>query len=94
MVYMKAGQIKMTSTILRKWGNSVGIRIPQSDLTEANLSVGDTLDIRVSKTGKLILSKNESPRTGWLDQFNSVTELDQLLMDNLENNFDEKDWTW
>jgi len=45
------------STAIAKWGNAVGLRIPQPYLRQLGLSVGDTVEIEISQK-KMIVSKS------------------------------------
>jgi antitoxin MazE len=83
-------------TKLIRIGNSKGIRIPkpileQSDLTdEVELIVGDN---------EIILRSISSPRKGWDKAFQSMAEnTDDTLLDTnaheLNNEWDENEWTW
>lgn len=45
----------MITTHIRKWGNSLAIRFPQSILAQLNLQVDGEVEINVEK-GRLILS--------------------------------------
>ena len=45
-----------TKTIIRRWGNSQGIRIPKELLREAGISLNEILDITASN-GIIMLSK-------------------------------------
>ena len=71
--------------ILRKWGNSIGLRIPAGLMAELNLSESSTVDLRV-EDGKLIVSPTDQKRK-WkyslVDLLAGVTE---------ENIHPETDW--
>ena len=43
-------------TQVKTWGNSQGIRIPKEVLQEADISINDVLDVRVSN-GVIMLAK-------------------------------------
>jgi antitoxin MazE len=43
------------TTKVQKWGNSQGLRLPRHILEDANLSVGDNVDI-TAKDGVIIIS--------------------------------------
>ena len=45
-------------TILRQWGNSVGVRIPKEALRDSNLQLNDDLEI-VTFNGGLTLQKKD-----------------------------------
>lgn len=71
--------------ILRKWGNSIGLRIPTGLMAELNLSENSTVDIRV-EDGKLIVSPKQQRRK-W------KYSLDELLAGVTEENIHpETDW--
>ena len=44
------------STKIQRWGNSQGVRIPKSVLTEARLQVGDHVDVR-AVDGALVVTR-------------------------------------
>lgn len=50
----------MTTTYVRKWGNSLAIRIPQSLLAQLNLQADGQVEIRLEE-GRLILSPVKKP---------------------------------
>ena len=57
---------------VRKLGNSAGVIIPKSLLTELRLSAGDTVDMRL-EDGRLILVRVEpSKRAGWAEASRAV----------------------
>ena len=86
----------MTKVTVTKWGNSCGVRIPASELKAANIQVGDQLEIKAGAKGVLKLVSTKKVRDGWFDAFNKVADLggDKPLIEDLENDFDEGDWTW
>lgn len=43
-----------TSTQIAKWGNSLGLRLPRSVVTEAQLDAGDTVTVSV-KDGAIVV---------------------------------------
>lgn len=51
----------MISTI-SKWGNSLGIRIPQNVLHATHLTDGDRIHITAQSDGSILITKDE-PRT-------------------------------
>jgi len=71
--------------ILRKWGNSLGLRIPAGLLAELGLTENATVDLRV-QDGNLILIPGQ-PKRKWKyaleDLLSGVTE------DNIHS---ETDW--
>lgn len=50
----------MNTTKLKKWGNSQGILFPKAILKQTQLSVGDSVSIRVQ--GDEIIIKKETPK--------------------------------
>ena len=85
----------MSTVVLAKWGNSIGIRIPSSLIKEAHLSPGETLTITANKKGGLTLVPLKNSQKGWTEQFNAIADAqqDNSLID-LPNEFDEEEWTW
>lgn len=70
--------------ILRKWGNSVGLRIPSGLLAELDLAVSSTVDLLV-ENGKLIIV----PRREKVWKYS----IEQLLSGVTEENMHpETDW--
>jgi antitoxin MazE len=71
--------------MLRKWGNSIGLRIPAGLLAELGLSENSTVDLRV-EDGKLIVAPRRRGRR-W------KYSLDELLAGVTEDNVHpETDW--
>lgn len=85
----------MSTVVLCKWGNSVGIRIPSAILKEIHLSPGTVLDMTVNKKGGVTLVPLKHQQKGWTEQFNAIADAgdDALLMD-VTNTFDDEEWTW
>jgi antitoxin component of MazEF toxin-antitoxin module len=85
----------MSTVILNKWGNSMGIRIPATIIKEAHLAPGEELTITVNKKGSVVLMPVKNPQAGWTEKFNAIADTDQsdALID-LPNAFDEDEWTW
>ncbi len=66
---------------MRKWGNSIGVRIPAGILTELNLSAEKKVDLR-SEAGRIIIEPIiDSQET--LEQL-----LGQITPDNLHSEID------
>ncbi len=76
-------------------GNSRGIRIPKKILEKFNFNKEVKLDIK--KDG-LFLRNVKSSREGWADEIkeeiDSEGELKMIFSENIENEFDKKDWEW
>ena len=51
----------MITTHIRKWGNSLAIRFPQSLLAQLNLQVDEEVEISLEE-GRLILSPVKRPK--------------------------------
>ena len=87
--------IIMSTVILTKWGNSIGLRIPSNIIKEAHLAAGEKLDINVNKKGGVVLMPFKNPQAGWTEKFNAIAdaEQDEILID-LPNEFDEDEWIW
>lgn len=51
----------MMSTRVQKWGNSQGIRLPQRVLEEANIAVGDEVDVTVQE-GRIVVTPSQRIR--------------------------------
>jgi len=48
-------------TVVRKWGNSLGVRIPKSFASEARIAHGAEVDISV-RDGRLVIKAVKHPR--------------------------------
>lgn len=85
----------MSTVSLRKWGNSVGVRIPSTLLKEAHLEPGEVVEITVNEEGAILLTPSKNKQEGWLEKFNAIADSAQEgeLVD-ISNQFDEDDWTW
>lgn len=85
----------MSTVILTKWGNSIGVRIPSNILKEAHLSEGEKLDITINKKGGVVLMPVKNLQADWTEKFNAIAdaEQDETLID-LVNAFDEDEWIW
>ena len=63
-------------TAVRKLGNSSGIIIPKSVLTEAGVSLGDTVEMTLEE-GRIVLAPIErEARTGWAAASKRLAEAD------------------
>ncbi len=85
----------MTHTTLKKWGNSLGLRIPKTILAENKLQEG-TLFIVHSKDGRIILEpQRRKVREGWAEAANQAhANGDDKTMMDFPNEFDQEEWTW
>lgn len=51
----------ITQTVIRKWGNSQGIRLSKEILSRMGLKEGDTIKINIHD-GKMIIEKADRPK--------------------------------
>ncbi|NNM60413.1 MAG: AbrB/MazE/SpoVT family DNA-binding domain-containing protein [Legionellales bacterium] len=85
----------MSTVILTKWGNSVGIRIPAIIMKEAHLIPGEELEISTDEKGVLTLIPLKNQHAGWLEKFNAIADSDnEALCLDISNDFDTEEWTW
>ncbi|MBN1355092.1 AbrB/MazE/SpoVT family DNA-binding domain-containing protein [bacterium] len=82
-------------TRIVKIGNSQGIRIPKPILDQTGLK--EEVEISIENDALVIRSLTRA-RSGWDQIFAEMRECgdDNMLdsMDELDNEFDEKDWEW
>jgi len=86
--------ITAMKTDLVRIGNSRGIRIPKPVIEQCGL--GDTVEMRVEKN-RLVIFAERKPRQGWEDALRRAvpaTEDEPLLDSTLDDDFDNKEWTW
>ncbi|WP_249860382.1 AbrB/MazE/SpoVT family DNA-binding domain-containing protein [Paenibacillus konkukensis] len=70
----KKGLVHVTTTTIGKWGNSMGVRIPQEFLETAHLGVGTKVEIQlIPEQGILLKPMTQSKRK-------SNRELRKLLL--------------
>lgn len=55
------------ATIVSKWGNSKGIRVPAEVLKKANVNLNDKLFLEVDEKNRIILTKEPAPKEGTLE---------------------------
>ncbi|MDR3550203.1 MAG: hypothetical protein P4L31_02225 [Candidatus Babeliales bacterium] len=75
-------------------GNSQGIRLPKSIIKQCRFS--EVIEAEI-QDGKLILSSEQKPRTGWADAFKSMAKAgdDTLVMPEVfALSSDDKEWKW
>jgi len=60
-----AGVIEKTSKVAR-WGNSLGLRIPQEGVDQLNLKEGESVQVRVK--GDTITIRRAKPRKEWTEE--------------------------
>ena len=81
-------------TDLIRIGNSRGIRIPKPVIEQCGL--GDTVEMRVQEN-RLVISSERKPRQGWEDALlraGAASDVEFLLDSALDDDFDQKEWTW
>jgi len=81
-------------TELIRIGNSRGIRIPKPMIEQCGLE--GQVDLRVERN-HVVISAARSPRQGWEEQFQPPGQRHSdeiLLKEELENEFDHKEWRW
>ncbi len=85
----------MAQTTLKKWGNSLGLRIPKTVLAENNIEEGTSFVVH-SRDGRIILEpQKKKVREGWAEAAEQAHKNgdDEMLLD-FSNEFDQEDWTW
>lgn len=70
-------------TLLTRWGNSLGVRIPKVMATDVGLSVGDTVCITNSNGAIIIKKSRKRPVYCLADLVSQITD---------ENRHDATDW--
>lgn len=73
----------MQKSQLKKWGNSMGIRIPKNILDDLQLEENATLEIRVDKQNKSIVLQAEDSLTPY-----------EKLMEKGKNKNEQKSVEW
>jgi antitoxin MazE len=80
---------------VRRLGNSSGVIIPKSLLTDAGISIGDTVDLALEE-GRIVLAPlRERPRAGWAEASETLARAgdDALVWPEFANIEDENlDW--
>jgi antitoxin MazE len=60
---------------IRKLGNSHGLIVPKPLLDEVGIKPGDTVELRVSKKGRLVISPlRDRPRAGWAAESRALAQ--------------------
>ena len=84
-------------TMLTKIGNSQGIRIPKSLITQAHLE-NVQIDLEVVENGLLLKPILTSKRKGWEENIKSVLlknkDLQEESMNDFLNDSDLEDYKW
>jgi len=86
----------MNKVTLKQWGNSAGVRIPAALIESAHAYIGEEFSVKVNRQGGFTLVPISDPQAGWTEAFNALADAnaDTLIMDNIENEFDQDEWTW
>ena len=71
-------------TAIRKMGNSSGVIIPKSILTELKLGAGDAVDLRLEGGNVLIAPMQKNPREGWAEEAKRIAAEEPLDTDWLD----------
>jgi len=74
-------------------GNSRGVRLPKTIITQAGLT--DEVELGV-RDGAVIIARATSARSGWADAARQMRQRgeDRLLDASTPTRFDEKEWQW
>lgn len=70
-------------TLITRWGNSLGLRIPKGIANDAGLKAGDTVSIVASGEGVVIKKTRRRPQYSLEDLVSRITD---------ENRHDATDW--
>jgi antitoxin MazE len=80
-------------TRLIRIGNSRGVRLPKTVITQAGLTEEVELDVR---DGTVVIAPATRPRVGWAKAAEEMhaRDDDQLLDTPVPTDFDGREWTW
>ncbi|MRI64202.1 AbrB/MazE/SpoVT family DNA-binding domain-containing protein [Ornithobacterium rhinotracheale] len=81
-------------TKLRKIGNSKGLILSKKILQDTNIK--DRVKIKTKGSKIIIEAFKENPRKDWEQQLLEAGSLNdrKFFFGEIENNFDENEWTW
>ena len=81
-------------TKVRKIGNSYGILLSKRILEQAK--VKDEVSLSIENNKIIIEPAKHNPREGWEEMMIKVGSLKdrEIFLENVNNKFDEKEWTW
>jgi antitoxin component of MazEF toxin-antitoxin module len=71
----------MSTTYLRKWGNSIGVRIPKEALEKSRIQTGDILEV-VAERGVISIQKKN---------FKKFSDFAEPLFDTKSYKFDREE---
>ncbi len=75
-----------------KIGNSKGVIIPSHLLKQCGFTKEVSLEI---KNDTLVISRAKKPREGWTEAFiEAGASGEDLLINDVSNDFDEDEWIW
>jgi antitoxin MazE len=79
-------------TAIRKLGNSAGVIIPKSLLTEIGVSAGDSVELSLEEGRIAIAPIKRRPRQGWAEASRLVAEAgdDALVWPDFSNEADDE----
>ena len=72
-----------TETVLARWGNSLGLRLPRAVVGEAGLNLGDAVSIEATPDAIVIRKAHRRPRYALEELLDQVTP---------ENAHQAEDW--
>jgi antitoxin MazE len=80
-------------TRLVRIGNSRGVRLPKTIITQAGLTEEVELGVR---NGAVVIARATSTRSGWASAASQMRQRDEdrLLDAPTPTRFDEKEWEW
>ncbi len=80
-------------TRLVRIGNSRGVRLPKTIITQAGLT--DEVELGV-RDGAIVIARVTSARSGWADAARQMRQRneDRLLDAPTPTHFDEEEWQW
>lgn len=79
-------------TSITKIGNSKGVIIPAHLLKQCSFDQEVLLEVQ---DDYLIISNVKQPREGWKEAFErNIVGEENILMDDVSNDFDQDEWTW
>lgn len=77
---------------LTQIGNSKGIIIPSRLLKLLGLEKEVEMSV---KNNSIVISNAHEPRSGWREAFQAAGAGDEeILMEEIENDFDKEEWDW
>jgi antitoxin MazE len=80
---------------IRKLGNSSGVIIPKSMLTEIGIAAGDTVDLSLEGSRITITPVKRRPRAGWAEASRAIVEAgDDALVWPEFGNIGDDELTW